>query len=33
MLREGKLVCVWQELMFSVNGVHMGREPRADNNA
>ena len=30
MLREGTLVCVWQELVLSGNGVHMGRETRAE---
>ena len=30
MLREGTLVCVWHELMFSGNGVHMGRGTRAE---
>ena len=30
MLREGTLVCVWQELMFCGNDAHMGRGPRAE---
>ena len=30
MLREGTLMCVWQELMFSSNGVHMARGMRAE---
>ena len=30
MLREGTLVCVWQELVFGRSGVHMGRGTRAE---
>ena len=30
MLREGTLFCVWQELVFNGNGVHMERGTSAD---